>query len=83
MTKSAENRFVRQGKKLVGLQIAAIRYMTEEERRLLFIGFRAVVLTLSDGTLLYPMADDEGNEAGALVALASTGEQVLFPVLQT
>ena len=68
MSKAAENRLIRDGQKLVGLHITSIRYMTDAERQKLFIGSRAVVLTLSDGTILYPMADDEGNEAGALVA---------------
>ena len=81
MTRSVENRIVRDGKRIVGLQIAAVRYMTDEERRQLFIGFRPVVITLSDGTLLYPIADDEGNEAGVLVAQSTSGEEMRFPVL--
>ena len=81
MARSPENRIVRDGKRLIGLQITTVRYMTEEERQKLFVGFRAVVITLSDGTVLYPMADDEGNEAGVLVTQSTRGEEMRFPVL--
>jgi hypothetical protein len=78
---SPENRILRDAKKLVGLQIAGVRYMTEEERAALYIDNRGVVLLLSDGTTLYPMADDEGNDAGTLVVQAADGHETVLPRL--
>lgn len=53
-------------KELVGKAITAVRYLTEEEREELGWHDRSVVIQLSDGTLLWPSRDDEGNGAGAL-----------------
>lgn len=51
---------------LVGRTITAVRYLSTEEANDLDWSSRCVVLTLDDGTQLYPAADDEGNNAGAL-----------------
>jgi hypothetical protein len=51
---------------LVGRTIVAVRYMTEAEERANGWDRAAVVMQLDDGTLLFPSADDEGNDAGAL-----------------
>jgi hypothetical protein len=56
----------RVAKELVGKAIVAVRYLTEEEREELGWYSRSVVIQLSDGTLLWPSQDDEGNGAGAL-----------------
>jgi len=53
-------------RELVGKAIVAVRYLTEEEREELDWHDRSVVIQLSDGTLLWPSRDDEGNGAGAL-----------------
>ena len=53
-------------KELVGKVITAVRYLTEEEREDLDWHDRSIVIQLSDGTLLWPSRDDEGNGAGAL-----------------
>lgn len=53
-------------KELVGKAIVAVRYLTEEERTELDWHDRSIVIQLSDGTLLWPSRDDEGNGAGAL-----------------
>jgi hypothetical protein len=75
MPKSLENRILSEAKTLVGLQITGIRYMTPVERRQLFIDHRGVILTLSDGTELYPMVDDEENDAGVLIARSPDGRE--------
>ena len=49
-----------------GKKIVDVRYMTEKERDMLGWRSRCVVITLEDGTALYPSRDDEGNDAGAL-----------------
>ena len=51
---------------LVGLRITGVRYMTDGECADLCITKAPVVLELGDSTLLWPMADDEGNDGGAL-----------------
>lgn len=53
-------------KELVGKTIVAVRYLTDEEREDLDWYNRSIVLQLSDGTLIWPSQDDEGNGAGAL-----------------
>jgi hypothetical protein len=66
------------GRKLVGRKIVAVRYMTDKERKKHWWGKSAVVIKLDDGAFLYPMSDDEGNEAGAI---ATTLDDL--PVIQT
>ena len=75
MSRSPEKRILHDAKRLIGLQIAGVRYMTSKECSDLFIQNRAIVLTLSDGTLLCPMADDEGNDAAVLIARLPNGEE--------
>ena len=53
-------------KPLIGRSITNVRYLDDQEIAQMGISHKAVVLTLDDGTLLWPMADDEGNDAGAL-----------------
>jgi hypothetical protein len=65
--------------KLVGRKIVSVRYMTKEEVKDCAWFNAAVILKLDNGTLLYPMADDEGNNAGAL---ATTHEDLpVIPVI--
>ena len=54
---------------LEGRTIVKARYMTKKEKESLYWSKSALVLRLDDGVLLIPMSDDEGNEAGALMAL--------------
>lgn len=51
---------------LVGRTIKRIRYLSDSERDELMWDRASIVLELDDGTLLWPSADDEGNDAGAL-----------------
>lgn len=65
--------------KLVGRKIVAVRYMTQDEVDDCGWFNAAVILRLEDGTLLYPQADDEGNNAGSL---ATTYEDLpVIPVI--
>jgi len=50
-----------QGKKIVN-----VRYMSDEEREAYGWAHRPMVIFFDDGSYLFPMSDDEGNEAGAL-----------------
>lgn len=56
----------RVAEKLVGKTIKSVRYMTEKEMNSFMWYNRGIVITLSDGHSIYPMADDEGNDAGAM-----------------
>lgn len=51
---------------LIGREIVDARYMDAGERAACGFFHSCLVLQLDDGTLLYPMADDEGNDAGAM-----------------
>lgn len=51
---------------LVGRKIKKVRYLNPEEVGGMGWRSSALVLVLDDGTLIWPMSDDEGNNAGAL-----------------
>jgi hypothetical protein len=51
---------------LLGRRIVGVRYMTIPEMQQYFWQTRALVLELDDGTLVFPAADNEGNDAGVL-----------------
>ncbi len=51
---------------LVGRTISNLRYLTDSECEEIGWYHSAVVLILDDGTAIWPSADDEGNDAGAL-----------------
>ena len=51
---------------LVGRTIVEIGWMTEEEAASIGWRRRALLIKLDDGTFIYPMRDDEANDAGAL-----------------
>jgi len=52
--------------KLAGRKIVKVRIMSDGEMEDLGWMRHSVVLHLDDGNLIYPSADDEGNDAGAL-----------------
>ena len=52
--------------KLVGRKIVKVRYMDEQEAEDSGFDSRPIVLVLDDGNSIYPMHDDEGNDAGAM-----------------
>ena len=51
---------------LLNRKIVGVRYMTTEEMEDLGWYCRPIVLTLDNGNMIYPSADDEGNDGGAL-----------------
>jgi hypothetical protein len=59
-------------KPLTGRTIVGVRYLDAGETVLLGIAHQPVCLQLDDGALLWPMADDEGNDAGVLFFQAGT-----------
>ena len=51
---------------LVGKTIESVRYMTTEEADAMMWDKRPLVIQFTDGSLLTPQSDDEGNEGGAM-----------------
>jgi len=51
---------------LLGKKIIDVRYMTAKEADASGLSCRPIVMWLDDGTQIFPMMDDEGNDAGAL-----------------
>lgn len=64
---------------LLGRTITGVRYMSSAEANDLGWGRHAVVLILDNGLQIYPSADDEGNDAGAL--FTTDAEHSALPVL--
>lgn len=74
-------RWVKDIEKVVkGKTIVNVRYMTDEEVEIMGWGAAAVVLQLSNGTLIYPSMDDEGNGAGAI--FTTSDKCPIFPVIR-
>lgn len=53
-------------KALVGKTIVKVDYITNLDAKGMGWRGRSIALILNDGSVLFPSADDEGNEAGAL-----------------
>ncbi len=51
---------------LKGRTIVNVRYLTDEERTMLGWHRAAIAIELDSGHTLWPSADDEGNDAGAM-----------------
>lgn len=49
---------------LVGKTVKEVRYMTEKENIMWYN--KPIIIIFNDGTAIYPSADDEGNDAGAI-----------------
>jgi len=66
MSKS-EDRWTADARKLLqGRRIVDVRYLTPQEIEAIGWATRPVALQLDNGVLIWPSADDEGNDAGAL-----------------
>ena len=64
-------------KMLLGKKIVKVEYIPVKETDKMMWDYQPISFLLDNGTWVYPMADDEGNEAGALVV----GKDML-PVLR-
>lgn len=62
---------------LLGRKIVKVEYIPIEETNKMMWTYQPISFQLDNGKWIYPMADDEGNEAGALVV----GKDIL-PVLR-
>jgi hypothetical protein len=54
-------------KMLLNRKIVKVEYIPVKETNNMMWEYQPVCFLLDDGNWVYPMADDEGNEAGALV----------------
>lgn len=66
---------------LCGRKIVNVRYMRESESEMLGWYSKSLVLTLDDGTLIFPSADDEGNDAGAIHYQKKGDSNYVLPVI--
>lgn len=58
---------------LVGLTIINVRYATPQEVEDMGWYSAPIVIQLSDGTVMFPQSDDEGNDGGALSLFNDNG----------
>ena len=56
---------------LVGRKIVKVEWMNDKEKDEIGWYSRPVCMQLDDGTWIFPMADDEGNDGGALAVGAN------------
>ena len=63
-------------KLLVGKKIVKVQWMNNEEIEEIGWSSKPVCMQLDDGTWIFPMMDDEGNDGGAL----AVGESETLPV---
>ena len=63
-------------RQLLGRKITKVEYLSDKEANDSIWYSKPVVFQLDNGSWVYPMRDDEGNDGGALVV----GEEIL-PVL--
>lgn len=64
---------------LRGKTIKTVRYMSEEEAKDHMWSFRPLAIFFTDGSFILPMADDEGNDGGALYT--SDEKEPIIPVI--
>lgn len=69
-------------KKLLGRKVAEVRYLTFDEQQEMEFLDNTLVIFFDDGSFIFPMADDEGNNVGTLAG-GLGGDTYIFPVLST
>ena len=67
---------------LVGKTIIGVRYLSTAEANEMHWYERPVILYLSDGSMIFPSRDDEGNGGGALFGQKADGKDFGCPVLR-
>lgn len=82
VSKDLEKQWVDEAnKQLKGKTIAKVRYMTPQEVEDNMWYKRGVVIAFTDGTLAYPVADDEGNDSGVIFGQDVNGKEFVLPSL--
>ena len=67
-------------KMLVGKKIIGVEWMTDKECEDAGWYKKPICMLLDDGTWIYPSADDEGNDGGALFTTSKVGS--CLPVMR-
>ena len=69
-------------KLLRGKTIKRVDYLTDDEVKQMYWNSKAPVIEFTDGSFLYPMRDDEGNDAGSLSYIGDNGNdrQIIYSV---
>jgi len=65
---------------LSGLTITRVRYMTPKEVEHLGWYKSSIVFGMSDGSLLFPQMDDEGNDGGAMSHITEQGMDTIYTI---
>lgn len=68
-------------KVLVGRKIQSVGYLSKEECEDIGWFSRPIVITLDDGTIIFPVADDEGNDGGAIHYNKKGDNNYIIPVI--
>lgn len=61
--------------------IISVRYVTDEEITDSYFYKKGLQIILDNGTILYPMQDDEGNDFGAVHYQLKDGTNLVLPTL--
>jgi len=67
--------------RLVGKKVKNVRYVTQEEAESMDWYSRPLVIEFTDGSLIFPSMDDEGNNGGALFGQGKDNVEWTFPVI--
>lgn len=67
-------------KHLLGKTVEAVRYLTQEELGAFGWYKNPLVIIFTDGTIIFPASDDEGNDGGSLWGQKGK-ESLTFPTL--
>ena len=54
--------------------------MTPKEVKYLAWGRSSIVFEMSDGSLLFPQMDDEGNDGGAMAHITEKGMDTIYTI---
>ena len=68
---------------LKGRTINHVRYLNDDEMKLMMWSKRPIVFVLDNGTLCFPSMDDEGNDGGTLFYQEKGKELDVLPVLSS
>jgi hypothetical protein len=66
---------------LKGRTIKALGYISEKDADDSMYSKRGLMILLDNGTMIYPMSDDEGNDFGAIHYVTKEGANDVLPVL--
>ena len=66
---------------LLGRKIVSVDFLDLQDTEALGWVNSSVVITLDNGTIIYPSRDDEGNDAGAIHYIKKGDEDYVIPTI--